>query len=123
MTVRDRLPGGYVFVDGSGVGDIGWAEVRDRDRLAQAGYFFAVVRANGRGELAGSPKLNTRGFVNEKEAESLLKGAEETIARLVREAHSAGRELTDGQVESGLNRYLYDETGKRPVIEAVVIKV
>ena len=121
MTVRDRLPGGYVFVDGSGVGDIGWAEVRDRDRLAQAGYFFAVVPTNGRGELAGGLKLNTRGFVNHKEAEDLLKGAEETIARVVREAHTAGRELTGGQVESALSRYLYDETGKRPVIEAVVV--
>ena len=121
MTVRERLPGGYVFVDGAGVGDIGWAEVRDRDRLAQAGYFFAVVRTNGHGELAGRPKLSTRGFVNEKEADELLKGAEEVIARVVREAAAAGREVTDGQVESALNRFLYDETRKRPVIEAVVV--
>jgi len=121
MTVHERLPGGYVFVDGSGVGDIGWAEVRDRDRLAQAGYFFAVVRTNGRGELACSPKLTTRGFVNEKEAADLLTGAGETIARGVREARAAGRELTDGQVVSALSRYLYDETGKRPVIEAVIV--
>lgn len=121
MTVRPRLPGGYVFVDGAGVGDIGWAEVRDRDRLAQAGYFFAVARTNGRGELQGRPKLSTRGFVNEKEADELLKGAEEVIARVVREAYAAGREVTDGQVESALNRYLYDETRKRPVIEAVVV--
>jgi len=59
--------------------------------------------------------------VNEKEAEELLKGAEETIIRVAREAFNAGRELTDGQVESALNRYLYDETRKRPVIEAIVI--
>lgn len=120
MTVRDRLPGGYVFVDGAGVGDIGWAEVRDRDRLAQAGYFFAVARTNGQGELQGRPRLTTRGFVNEKEAEELLQGAEEVIARAVREAHNAGREITDGQIESALNKYLYDETRKRPVIEAIV---
>ena len=121
MTVRDRLPGGYVFVDGAGVGDIGWAEVRDRDRLAQAGYFFAVIRTSDRGEMAGRPKLSTRGFINEKEAEELLKGAEELIAHVVGEAFVAGRKVTDGQVESALSRFLYDETGKRPVIEAVVI--
>lgn len=121
MTVRDRLPGGYVFVDGAGVGDIGWAEVRDRDRLAQAGYFFAVIRTSERGELAGRPKLNTRGFINEKEAEDLLKGAEEVIAHVVGEAFAAGRKVTDGQIESALSRFLYDETGKRPVIEAVVV--
>jgi mRNA degradation ribonuclease J1/J2 len=102
------------------VGDIGWPEVRDRDRLAQAGYFFAVVRTNGRGEVQGRPQMNTRGFINEKEADDLLKGAEEVIAGVVRETHAAGRELTEGQVESALNRYLYDETRKRPVIEVVL---
>lgn len=121
MTVRDRLPGGYVFVDGAGVGDIGWAEVRDRDRLAQAGYFFAVAHTNGRGDLIGRPRLTTRGFVNEKEAEELLKGAEEVIAHAVREAYNAGREIADGQIESALNKYLYDETRKRPVIEAIIL--
>lgn len=121
MTVRDRLPGGYIFVDGAGVGDIGWPEVRDRDRLAQAGYFFAVAHTNGRGELLSRPRFTTRGFVNEKEVEELLKGAEEVITRVVREAHAAARPITDGQIESALNRYLYDETRKRPVIEAIVI--
>jgi ribonuclease J len=120
MTVRPRLPGGYIFVDGAGVGDIGWAEVRDRDRLAQAGYFFAVVPTNGQGELRGRPQLSTRGFVNEKEADELLQGAAEVIARVVREAATAGREVTDGQIESALNRYLYDETRKRPVIEVIM---
>jgi ribonuclease J len=120
MTVRERLPGGYIFVDAIGVGDIGWAEVRDRDRLAQAGYFFAVVRTNGHGELQGRPKLNTRGFISEKEAEELLKGAELVITRVVQEARAAGRELSEGQLESALNRYLYDETRKRPVIEVII---
>jgi mRNA degradation ribonuclease J1/J2 len=64
--------------------------------------------------------MNTRGFINEKEADDLLKGAEEVIAGVVREAHAAGRELTDGQIVSALNRYLYDETRKRPVIEVIL---
>lgn len=120
MTVRERLPGGYVFVDGSGVGDIGWPEVRDRDRLAQAGYFFAVVPTNGRGGLTGPPQLSTRGFVNEKEAEQLLSEAEELIVRTAAEAQREGRPITPGQIEGVLNRFLYDETRKRPVIQVVV---
>jgi len=120
MTVRDRLPGGYVFVDGSGVGDIGWAEVRDRDRLAQAGYFFAVVSTDGRGGLSGPPQLSTRGFVNEKEAEELLLEAEKLILRTAAEAQREGRPIAAGAIESALNRYFYDETRKRPVIEVIV---
>ncbi len=121
MTVRDRLPGGYVFVDGSGVGDIGWAEVRDRDRLAQAGYFFAVVHTDGRGGLAGPPQLSTRGFVNEKEAAELLQEAEVLILRTAAEAQREGKPIGAAAIEGALNRFLYDETRKRPVIEVVVV--
>lgn len=121
MTVRDRLPGGYVFVDGSGVGDIGWAEVRDRDRLAQAGYFFAVVHTDGRGGLAGPPHLSTRGFVNEKEAAELLREAEVLIIRTAAEAQREGKPIGAAAIEGALNRFLYDETRKRPVIEVVVV--
>jgi len=107
-------------VDGSGVGDIGWPEVRDRDRLAQAVYFFAVVPTDGRGGLTGPPQLSTRGFVNEKEAEQLLSEAEELIVRTAAEARREGQPITPGQIEGALNRFLYDETRKRPVIQVVV---
>ncbi len=120
MKVLDRLPGGYVFVDGAGVGDIGWAEVRDRDRLAQAGIVFAVVRTNGNGSMAVHPELITRGLVNEKESEVLLAGAENVLVRTVQEAGERGQKVTEKQLEQALSRYLYDETRKRPVVEVVV---
>lgn len=120
MTIGNRLPGGYVFVDGSVAGDIGWQEVRDRDRLSQAGVFFAVVSTNGRGELAGKPDLITHGLVSDKEAEPLLEGARETLARVVRETEGGGQKLSTNQLEQALSRYIYDEIRKRPVIEVVI---
>jgi ribonuclease J len=120
MTIRDRLPGGYVFVDGSSAGDIGWAEVRDRDRLSQAGFFFAVVRTNGRGDLEGKPDLITRGLVSDKEAEPLMLGVSDTLARVVRETEGQGNKLSANQLEQALSRYIYDEIRKRPVIEVVI---
>jgi ribonuclease J len=120
MTIRDRLPGGYVFVDGSVAGDIGWAEVRDRDRLSQAGVFFAVVRTNGRGDLEGKPDMITRGLINDKEAEPLLQGVRDTLARVVRETEGQGQKLSKNQLEQAISRYIYDEIRKRPVIEVVI---
>lgn len=120
MTVGDRLPGGYVFVDGSVAGDIGWAEVRDRDRLSQAGVFFAVVRTNGRGGLVGKPDMITRGLVSDKEVEPLLQGAGETLARIVNETEGQGQKLSSNQLEQALSRFIYDEIRKRPVIEVVI---
>src|SRR5512139_1625504 len=37
MHIGERLPGGYVFVDGAGVGDIGPSVVREREALARDG--------------------------------------------------------------------------------------
>ena len=37
MEVRERIPGGYIFVDGSRVGDIGPSVVRERTALARDG--------------------------------------------------------------------------------------
>jgi hypothetical protein len=58
--------------------------------------------------------------VNEKEAEELLAGAEDVIARVLSDNGDRGREAIKGRVEQALNRYLYDETRKRPVVEVVV---
>lgn len=121
MSIGERLPGGYVFVDGSVAGDIGWTEVRDRDRLSQAGVFFAVVRTNGRGELIGKPDMITHGLVSDKEAEPLLQGVSETLARVVRETEGQGNKLSTNQLEQALSRYIYDEIRKRPVIEVVIV--
>lgn len=119
LTICPRLPGGYVFVDGSAVGDIGWPVVRDRDKLAQSGFFFSVVRTNGNGALVGTPEFVTRGFVDKNTAAELMLGAEETIARTLK--NSGGkRDNLAGRIEQALSRYLYEETRKRPLVEVVV---
>jgi ribonuclease J len=118
MTVCPRLPGGYVFIDGAGVGDIGWSVVRDREKLANNGFFFAVVSVL-RGELVGSPVLVSRGIIDMDEAEDLLVGAQETIVRAV--AHPPdGKSSLNVHIEEALSRYLYAETGKRPFVHVII---
>ncbi len=43
MQIGDRLPGGHIFVDGAGVGDIGEAEVREREMLAKDGFVLVSL--------------------------------------------------------------------------------
>jgi ribonuclease J len=119
LTVESRMPGGYVFVDGSGVGDIGWSVVRDRDKLAQAGFFFAVANTNRQGHMTGTPEIRTRGFVDRKDAEELFVGAEETIARAIHNNPGDRRKMVK-RTEEALGRYLYEETRRRPIVEVVI---
>ena len=58
MRKGERVPGGYVFVDGSGVGDVGKAVIRDREILARDGFMMVVVNVNAdTGRLMGDPEI------------------------------------------------------------------
>jgi ribonuclease J len=118
LTVGERLPGGYVFIDGAGVGEVGWSVVRDRDKLAQNGFFVACVNAYN-GNVIGQPDIITRGIIDMSEAEDLLEGAKETIARVVRTYADSTKPLNK-PIEEALERYLYAETGKRPFVQVLV---
>lgn len=118
LTVCPRLPGGYIFVDGAGVGDIGWSVVRERETLANNGFFFVVISVL-RGELVGKPEITTRGIIDMSEAAELLDGAEATIARTVSTQERSAKSLNK-HIEEALSRYLHAETGKRPFVNVVI---
>ncbi len=118
LTIGERLPGGYIFVDGAGVGEVGWSVVRDRDKLAQNGFFVVYVNAHN-GNVIGQPDIVSRGIVDMKETEDLLVGAKETIARVVK-TYATSNQALDKPIEEALNRYLYAETGKRPFVQVIV---
>jgi ribonuclease J len=118
LTICPRLPGGYVFVDGAAVGDTDWSIVRERERLANNGFFFAVVSAR-RDQVVGQPHIVSRGIIDMDEAENLLAGAHDVIAQAVKVHHNSSKSLSLG-IEEALGRYLYAETGKRPFVHAIV---
>lgn len=119
LYVLPRMPGGYIFVDGAGVGDIGWSVVRDRDRLAQAGFFFVSLNLSPNGQLIGKPEIVSRGLLERAEMDDLVAGAEEAIVRVVKNQNGRSKGLSK-KIEDAVNRYLYAETGKRPLVHVVI---
>jgi ribonuclease J len=119
LTIGPRVPGGYIFVDGIGVGDVGPAVMRDRERLADGGFFIAAISIDKDGNLKDKVKFISRGFVYLDESGDLLQGAEETITEIVRAKGSSPAKLTK-KIENALSRYFYAETGRRPMVHAVV---
>ncbi len=117
--VTERIPGGWVFVDGSGVGDIGPQVMRDREILSQDGFVLAVVKLNKKtGQLIDRPRIITRGFVFVKDNMELIERAEQEVVAALR---------TDGKdpqstIRRTLSELLYSETQRQPMVLPVVIE-
>jgi ribonuclease J len=117
MSVGERIPGGYVFVDGATVGEIGPMVLRDRESLARDGFVVALVNRNPRTEkLLGWPRLISRGFVYRPDADELLRSAEEMLASTLSDGDSDWEHL----IQSRLGEFLYSETKRRPIVIPVV---
>jgi ribonuclease J len=120
MAVGERIPGGYVFVDGAGVGDIGPAVMRDRESLARDGVVVvnAVMNRKSR-EVVGEPEIISRGFVYLREAEELMDAARQTIKRVLSQNSNANGSKHE-IIQEALGKLFYNETKRRPVIFAFV---
>ncbi len=117
--LADRIPGGWVFVDGSGVGDIGPVVLRDREILSQDGFVLAVVRLNQRtGQLVDRPRIITRGIVFVKENLGLIERAEEEVIATL---NLNGKDPYTA-IRTTLSELLYDEIQRRPMVLPVVIE-
>jgi ribonuclease J len=118
----DRIPGGYVFVDGSGVGDIGPVVIRDREMLARDGFIMLVIRRDGKGGLAGDPEIITRGFVYMREAEDFIKAMSQAVGENLKGlSASADPSVIKEKAVEALNKFVYGETRRRPMIIPVVV--
>lgn len=123
MEVGERIPGGYVFVDGSGVGDIGPSVMRDRETLARDGVVIvnAVMDRKSHALLA-DPEIISRGFVFLRDADDLMQSAKLTIKRVLEQNQNANGNKFE-LVQDALGRLFYNETKRRPMIFAFVNEV
>jgi ribonuclease J len=119
LKVGERIPGGYIYVQGASVGDIGPAVIRDRELLSDSGFVVVVVDTDEQGAIIGRPEFVTRGFADGRDSQDLFKGAEETVVRTVRKYREHPKQM-NGKLADALGRYLYQETGRRPLVQAVV---
>jgi ribonuclease J len=114
ISVAERVPGGYVFVDGSGVGDIGPSVMREREALARDGFVLVhLVFDCDKTHLLEDPEIITKGFVFVRDAEKLIEQASEHVHELVNEG---ALENIETRIEEGLSKFFYNETRRRPMV-------
>ena len=77
--VVGKVPSGVTLIDGFGIGDIGNAVLKDRQNLADDGIVIISISQYKTGKFSKQIELVTRGFVYNKDAESLLTETKELI--------------------------------------------
>ena len=119
--------GGNVMVDGSGVGDIGEAVLRDRKHLAGDGIMMVVVGVDAEeARIVAGPDLISRGTFYLPESDGVLEELkveltailERTSADGLRDVHTVKE-----HIRIGLSKAIYERSKRRPIVVPVVMEV
>ena len=126
-TINGRVRTGDIFVDGIGVGDVGTIVLRDRRMLAEGGMIIVVATIDKQSkELISEPYILTRGFIYVKEAGDLMNEIKEIVqSKLQNLLENDTHEIMvmKNQVKKALERFLFEETKRRPSIFPIIMEV
>nr|WP_202881658.1 ribonuclease J [Pedococcus badiiscoriae] len=117
------VPCGYVYVDGSSVGEFDEALLKDRRILRDEGFISVIVVIDSAtGKIAAGPEIQARGFAEDDEIFSQVRPKIEQAL-----AEATGNGVTDShQLEQVMRRAIGGWVGgkirRRPMIIPVVIQ-
>ncbi|WP_029288864.1 ribonuclease J [Cellulomonas sp. HZM] len=122
-SVVGAVPCGYVYVDGSSVGEITDAELKDRRILGDEGFIsiFAVV-SSADGKVLAGPQIHARGFaeqdaVFEEILPDVTRALEESILGGATDTHQLQQVM-----RRVVGRWVSNRLRRRPMIIPVVVE-
>ncbi|WP_017557116.1 ribonuclease J [Nocardiopsis baichengensis] len=119
-----KVQAGYVYVDGTSVGDVTESALKDRRILGEEGFISVVVAVDSStGKILGEPEIHTRGSGLDVEAyDEVLPKIQDALDR------AAGDGVTDPHqlrqlVRRCIGRWVNDTYRRRPMIVPVIVEV
>ena len=120
LNLGERIPGGYVIVEGTSIGDADPDVMREREQLARSGIFVINLSIDKQtNRLIGDPEILTRGFVSNEEAEKLIPAIRKRVTDVI---HNAGMRV-EKDIMDVVKTFIFDETKRRPMIFVTMTKV
>ena len=125
---KEKAPSNITMVDGFSIGETQDVVIRDRQLLAQDGIFVLIVVVDSHtGKIRKSPDIIARGFVYLKESQELLHQSrliiKQTIEKEIAGMHPIDFDYVKSMVTDNLAKFLFQQTGKRPLVIPVIISV
>lgn len=118
--VAGHFTAGDVYIDGSGIGDIGNVVLRDRQLLSEEGLVVVVATIDLKNqEIKAGPDLLSRGFVYMRESGELLNEGRrrvfQTIRRTMRNPKATEASIRNAVIDD-LQNFLFEKTERHPMI-------
>ena len=116
-----------IYVDGSRLGEINAAVLRDRKIMASDGILVVIANIDIKNrELLIKPNITTRGFIQINENEAVIRKLEALAANAILDKlRTPNTNFNDikSQITSDLFTYIYETTGRKPIILPVILDV
>jgi ribonuclease J len=121
--IAGKVDCGYVFVDGSSVGDITESSLKDRRILGEEGFISVIVVVDSvTGKVSGGPEIHARGFVEDDAAFDEIKpDIVDALDRVAAEGVDDSYQLQQ-TIRRVVGRWVSNTHRRRPMIIPVVIE-
>lgn len=121
--VSGQLDLGFVYVDGSSVGEITDADLKDRRVLGEEGFISIIVVVDSKtGKIVTGPEIHARGFaeddkVFDKIRPKIVQALQEAAEKGVRDNHALSQ-----VIRRTIGRWVGQRLRRRPMIVPLVIE-
>jgi ribonuclease J len=126
VKLEARAPHERVIIDGNYIGPAHEVVLRDRRTLSEEGIFTIIVTVDQRTyALKKSPDINSRGFIYLRDNQDLLHKVRGLAKKIVESQIEQDRHLDISNLKDVLadkvQKFLFQKTGKKPIVTAVII--
>ncbi len=126
--IRGKVEASDVLVDGTGYAETDNKVLKERAILADDGVVTISLAIDIEyDELIGEPAISSLGFLYESELDEIMEECMKRIYahvdKLERKQKSLLDDLATNKLKNSLRNYLYNRTGRRPIIVISVVEV
>ena len=127
VTPGGKVQAGEVYVDGSRIGEVGSAVIKDRILMSNNGILVIIANIDTENKvLLGTPAVTTRGYILVNENEDLIRDIQSISQGIINKCLK-GKYFNYNDMKSeiinGLIPFLSDKTGRVPIILPIVMDV
>ncbi|MEI7844568.1 MAG: ribonuclease J [Chloroflexota bacterium] len=120
ISLGERIPGGYVVVEGSNISDADADVMREREQLSRSGILVINLSIDKRSNrLIEDPEIITRGFISADDVERLVPAIRKRVKDVIQ---NVGMRV-ERDILDVVRTFVFDETKRRPMVFVTMTKV